>query len=182
MLDYRYIAFVCDLRPLARGRVSLASADPLAPPRIDGNFLSQKRDVTRLVAGVRAMRQILAQRAFDPHRGDELSPGPAVQSDAELEDWVRRNAGSNFHPVGTCKMGVDPMAVVDPQLRVHGLQGLRVIDASIMPTLNGSNTNAPSTMIGEKGAALTLAGGAEPARLQQATHPAEKPRVLETTA
>ena len=181
MLDYRYIAFVCDLRPLARGSVRLASADPLAPPRIDGNFLSERRDVARLVAGVRAMRQILAQRAFDPHRGEELSPGPAVQSDAELEDWVRRNAGSNFHPVGTCKMGRDPLAVVDPQLRVHGLQGLRVIDASIMPTLNGSNTNAPSTMIGEKGADLILAGGADKRHFRQAVRETSSP-LPETTA
>lgn len=158
MLDYRYIAFVCDLRPLARGRVTLSSADPLAPPRIDGNFLSHQRDVSRLVAGVRKMREVLAQKAFDPHRGVELSPGPELQTDAQLEDWVRRNCGSNFHPVGTCKMGVDEMAVVDPQLRVHGIEGLRVVDASIMPTLVGSNTNAPTTMIAEKGADLILSG------------------------
>ncbi|HSW12535.1 MAG TPA: choline dehydrogenase [Solimonas sp.] len=159
MLDYRYIAFVCDLRPLARGRVTLASADPLAAPLIDGNFLSQRRDVMRLVAGVRKLREVLAQKAFDAHRDVELSPGPALQSDAQLEDWVRRNCGSNFHPVGTCKMGVDEMAVVDPQLRVRGIEGLRVVDASIMPSLVGSNTNAPSTMIGEKGADLILEGG-----------------------
>ncbi|AXQ31313.1 choline dehydrogenase [Solimonas sp. K1W22B-7] len=169
MFGYRYIAFVCDLRPLARGRVALHSADPLAPPLIDGNFLSQQRDVSRLVAGVRALRLILAQRAFDPHRDVELSPGPAVQSDAELEDWVRRNAGSNFHPVGTCRMGTDDMAVVDPQLRVRGIEGLRVVDASIMPTLNGSNTNAPATMIGEKGADLILRGGANRSHLRQAS-------------
>lgn len=168
MFDYRYITFVCDLRPLARGRVTLASANPLADPVIDGNFLSEKRDVTRLVAGVKSMRQVLAQRAFDAHRDVELSPGPAVQSDAELEEWVRQNAGSNFHPVGTCKMGLDAMSVVDPQLRVRGIEGLRVADASIMPTLVGSNTNAPCSMIGEKAADLILLGGADRGKSRQA--------------
>jgi len=180
MLGYRYIAFVCDLRPLARGRVTLASADPLAPPVIDGNFLSQRRDVSRLVAGVRKLREVLAQQAFDPHREIELSPGPALQTDAELEDWVRRNCGSNFHPVGTCKMGRDPMAVVDPELRVRGIEGLRVVDASIMPTLVGSNTNAPATMIGEKGADLILRGGSNPQHFPQAVRQTATP-LLETT-
>jgi choline dehydrogenase len=165
---YGYIAFVCDLRPLSRGRVALQSADPLAPPLIDGNFLSARRDALRLVKGVRLLRNMLAQQAFDPHRDVELSPGPALQSDEELEDWVRRNAGSNFHPVGTCKMGLDDGAVVDPQLRVRGIEGLRVVDASIMPTLVGSNTNAPTTMIAEKGAELILITKASDPRMTPA--------------
>jgi choline dehydrogenase-like flavoprotein len=112
--------------------------------------------VRKLVAGLRRTREVLAQPAFAPHRGEELSPGAALQTDAELADWVRRNAETTYHPVGTCKMGVDAMAVVDPQLRVRGVAGLRVVDASIMPTLVGSNTNAPTTMIAEKAADLIL--------------------------
>lgn len=160
MLRYRYIVYVYDLRPLSRGQVSLHSADPLAPPRIDPNYLAHPRDIQRLVDGVRRTREALAQAAMAPHRDRELSPGPGLESDAELGDWVRRNIETTYHPVGSCKMGIDAMAVVDPQLRVHGIDGLRVIDASIMPTIVGSNTNAPTTMIAEKGADLILQAGA----------------------
>ena len=155
-LRYGYIAYLYDLRPLSRGRVGLHSADPLAPPRIDPNYLAEPRDVDKLVAGVKLTREVLKQRALDPHRGEELSPGPAVQSDADIAAWVRKAAETTYHPVGTCKMGVDEMAVVDPQLRVRGVQGLRVVDASIMPTLIGANTNAPTTMIAEKAAEMIL--------------------------
>ncbi|MDR3414546.1 MAG: choline dehydrogenase [Nevskia sp.] len=163
---YGYIAYVYDLRPLSRGRVGLHSADPLAPPRIDPNYLTHQRDMQRLLAGVRMTRQVLAQKAFDPHRGAELSPGSDLQSDDELRAWIRAAAETTYHPVGTCKMGTDAMAVVDPQLRVHGVEGLRVIDASVMPTLIGANTNAPTTMIAEKGAEMILqaVGGVASAR------------------
>lgn len=143
-------------RPYSRGHITLASSDPFAPPRIDFNYGHDERDLLRLVAAIKRGREVFAQAAFDPHRLEELKPGAAVQSDAELLDWVRHNAETAYHPVGTCKMGVDAMAVVDPQLRVHGVQGLRVIDASVMPTLVGGNTNAPTTMIAEKGADLVL--------------------------
>ncbi|MDR3417887.1 MAG: choline dehydrogenase [Nevskia sp.] len=153
---YGYSITINENRPLSRGRVGLHSADPLAPPLIDPNYGAEQREIERLVRGIRLARKVLAQPAFDPHRDVELAPGPQVQSDEELRHWVRHNAESLYHPVGTCKMGLDPMAVVDPCLRVHGLRGLRVVDASIMPTLIGGNTNAAVTMIGEKGAAMIL--------------------------
>lgn len=153
---YGYIAYVYDLRPLSRGRVTLASADPTAPPLIDPCYLTQERDWQRLIDAVRETRRVLSQRALDPFRGEELSPGWTVQSDAALRAWIAQAAESTYHPVGTCRMGVDEKAVVDPQLRVHGIAGLRVVDASIMPTLNGSNTNAPTSMIAEKAAELIL--------------------------
>jgi choline dehydrogenase-like flavoprotein len=154
LFKYAYTAMCCDLRPLSRGMVGLSGNDPLAPPRIDFNYGAQARDLEKLVIGVKKLRQILAQSAFDPHRGVEVEPGPAVQTDAQILDWVRAKAETVYHPVGTCKMGVDAMAVVDPRLRVRGLQGLRVVDASVMPTLVGGNTNAPTTMIGDKAAAM----------------------------
>jgi choline dehydrogenase-like flavoprotein len=111
----------------------------------------------RMVVCIRKGREILAQPAFAPHRGEELQPGSAIQTDEQIQQWVRENAETVYHPVGTCKMGVDEMAVVDPQLRVHGVEGLRVVDASVMPTLIGGNTNAPTTMIAEKAADMILA-------------------------
>jgi len=156
MSGYGYIVMIYGLRPLSRGRVGLHSADPHAAPLIDPAYLSDPADVERLVRGVRMVREILVQPAFAPHHDVEVSPGEALLSDQDLADWVRRSAESAYHPVGTCKMGVDSLAVVDPRLRVHGVQCLRVIDASIMPTLVGGNTNQPATMIGEKGAAMML--------------------------
>jgi choline dehydrogenase-like flavoprotein len=153
---YGYSITINENRPLSRGHVGLHSADPLAPPLIDPNYGAEDREIERLVRGIRLARKVLAQPAFDVHRDVELAPGPSVQSDEELRHWVRHHAESIYHPVGTCKMGLDGMAVVDPRLRVHGLQGLRVIDASVMPSLIGGNTNAAATMIGEKGAAMML--------------------------
>lgn len=156
MSGYGYIVMIYGLRPLSRGRIGLHSADPFAAPLIDPNYMAEPADVEQLVRGVHLARRILAQTAFAPHHEVEMSPGPALQNDDDLSAWVRRSGESAYHPVGTCKMGVDPMAVVDSRLRVHGLQCLRVIDASIMPTLVGGNTNQPATMIGEKGAAMML--------------------------
>lgn len=153
---YGYSIMTCDLRPQSRGRISLRSADPLAPPLIQPNYASTERDLERLVIGVKKAREVLAQPAFDAHRGSEAEPGAQVQGDDELRAWVRAHAETIYHPVGSCKMGVDAMSVVDPQLRVRGLQGLRVADASIMPTLVGGNTNAAATMIGEKAARMIL--------------------------
>lgn len=161
MSGYGYAVMIYGLRPSSRGRVGLHSADPFAAPLIDPNYMADSADVERLVRGVHLVRRILAQPAFAPHHEVEVSPGPALQNDDDLAAWVRRSGESAYHPVGTCKMGVDPMAVVDPRLRVHGLQCLRVVDASIMPTLVGGNTNQPATMIGEKGAAMILEDAGE---------------------
>lgn len=140
--------------------MSLRSADPLDDPLIDPRFLSDPADLPPMVAGVKAARAVLAAPAFDPYRGEEIFPGPAVRTDEEIIGFIRRKAESIYHPAGTCKMGHDAMAVVDDSLRVHGLAGLRVADASIMPTLIGGNTNAAAVMIGEKAADLILADAA----------------------
>lgn len=156
MSGYGYIVMIYGLRPLSRGRIGLHSADPFAPPLIDPDYMAESADVEQLVRGVHLVRRILAQPAFAPHHEVEMSPGPALQNDDDLAAWVRRSGESAYHPVGTCKMGIDSTAVVDPRLRVYGLQCLRVVDASIMPTLVGGNTNQPATMIGEKGAEMIL--------------------------
>jgi choline dehydrogenase len=153
---YGYSIMTCDLRPLSRGSVRLASSDPLQRPAIDANYLAEARDMDKMVLAIRRAREILAQPAFAAHADVELEPGAALQSDAQLQQWVRERAETIYHPVGTCRMGQDADAVVDSRLRVHGMTGLRVIDASIMPTLVGGNTNAPTTMIAEKGADMIL--------------------------
>jgi choline dehydrogenase len=142
------------IHPESRGSISLRSTDPLAPAVIRGNYLASETDVQVLVDGVKLARKIAATRAFDQYRGAEINPGPAVQTDEEIADYVRRVVETLYHPVGTCKMGNDDMAVVDGNLRVHGIEGLRVVDASIMPTIVGGNTNAPTIMIAEKAADL----------------------------
>ena len=109
-----------------------------------------------MIDGIRLTRDIVGQKAFDRYRGNELAPGPASVSDAELTTWLRATAMTTFHPVGTAKMGTDPMAVVDARLKVHGIEGLRVADASIMPIISSGNTNAPAIMIGEKCAEFIL--------------------------
>jgi choline dehydrogenase len=143
---------VCQLRPESRGRVGLKSADPLADPAIFANYLSAEEDRRAIREGVKMMREVAAQSALDPYRGAEFAPGASVKTDAEIDAWVRQNAETIYHPVGTCRMGAagDANAVVDAELKVQGLQGLRVIDASVMPTLVGGNTNAPTIMIAEK--------------------------------
>jgi choline dehydrogenase len=147
---------VCQLRPESRGRVGLKSADPLADPAIFANYLSAEEDRRAIREGVKMMRDVAAQAAFDPYRGAEFSPGESVRTDAEIDAWVRRTGETIYHPVGTCRMGAagDAMAVVDAELKVQGLAGLRVIDASVMPTLVGGNTNAPTIMIAEKASDL----------------------------
>ncbi|HKU96805.1 MAG TPA: choline dehydrogenase [Vineibacter sp.] len=156
---------VCLLRPQSRGTIRLKSADPLADAAIDANYLADTKDLDVLVKGTRMAREIFAQAAMTPYRGDELEPGAAKVSDADLAAWVRARCETIYHPVGSCKMGPasDAMAVVDNELRVRGVAGLRVVDASIMPTLVGGNTNAPTIMIAERAADLML-GAAVPAR------------------
>ena len=144
------------LRPKSRGSVSLSSAGADAPPVIDPRFFSDPSDMDTLLRGLKMTRRIIAAPAFDPHRGKEIAPGDNVQSDDGLRDFIRKACGTVYHPVGTCRMGSDADAVVDPQLRVRGVTGLRVVDASIMPTLIGGNTNAPVIMIAEKAADMIL--------------------------
>ena len=145
------------LRSESTGSVHIKSADPAEPPAIRFNFLSTDHDRDGIVKVLRKGRELMATSPLKEITGEEIAPGAHLQSDAELLEWVRNNAETTYHPVGTCKMGNDPRAVVDPELRVHGLQGLRVADASIMPTLTSGNTNAPCIMIGEKCASMVLA-------------------------
>jgi choline dehydrogenase len=147
-----YTLHVCTLRPESRGTIRLKSSDPKEHPLIDANYLAERRDLDTLIDGVKMGRDILAQAGFDPYRAEELEPGAGVRTDGELEQWIRAKCETIYHPVGSCKMGpaTDPMAVVDNRCRVHGLVGLRVVDASVMPTLVGGNTNAPTIMIAER--------------------------------
>ena len=144
------------LQPEGRGRVSLKSPDPLAPPKIEFKFLETAYDVEAMLFGARLCRKIAEQPALKPYVGEEIVPGPSVTSEKDLIEDLRNRGVSNLHPVGTCRMGTGSDAVVDPRLKVHGIAGLRVADASIMPQVVGGNTNAPSIMIGEKCAAMML--------------------------
>ena len=156
VLGLGYSCHVCVLRPKSRGSVELSSADPLATPRIDPNFLSDTDDVKRLVRGFERMRELLRQPALASFGGVEVSPTKDVMGPKAIEAFIRANADTIYHPVGTCRMGSGQLDVVDHQLRVNGVHGLRVVDASIMPTLIGGNTNAPTMMIAEKAADMML--------------------------
>ncbi|MEZ4288346.1 MAG: GMC family oxidoreductase N-terminal domain-containing protein [Polyangiales bacterium] len=142
--------------PKARGEITLRSSDPNDAPSIDPNYLARDEDLQLLVRAVELAREIAADSAMDGHIVKELYPGADRKSKKEIEDEVRLRATTVYHPVGTCKMGVDEMAVIDPKLRVRGIDGLRVADASIMPSITGGNTNAPCLMIGEKAAAMIV--------------------------
>jgi choline dehydrogenase-like flavoprotein len=157
VFGHGYSCHVCLLRPKSRGSLALASADPLAAPLIDPNFLAERDDVDRLVRGFKIMRGILGQPALAGHRGRELPASAGARSDAQIEAFIRGHADTIYHPVGSCRMGPTATDVVDAQLRVHGVQGLRVVDASIMPSIVGGNTNAPVIAIAEKAADLIKA-------------------------
>lgn len=154
---YGYTLHVCPLRPRSRGRIELANADPQAAPKIRANYLSAPEDLPLMLEGVRLSREILAGAPLAPYTADEFVPGEAVQSESDLTAFVRRKAETIYHPVGTCRMGQDAQSVVDAELKVRGCSGLRVVDASIMPTLVSGNTNAPTVMIAEKASDLILA-------------------------
>lgn len=151
---------VCLLHPKSRGSVQLASADPLAAPRIDPAFLADNDDLQRMVRGFQAVRRIIGQPPLAALLGRETPASAQARSEAQIADFIRAQADTIYHPVGSCRMGPvgDALAVVDPQLRVHGLQGLRVVDASVMPKIVGGNTNAPTVMIAEKAVDLIRGG------------------------
>lgn len=156
-MGWGYSAHVCILRPKSRGRVALNSADPADDALIDPRFLSHSEDMEAMVRGTRLTREILFQKALEPWRKNEAFPQTDIRTDEEYREFIRQKCDNIYHPVGTCKMGVDDMSVVAPDsLKVHGLEGLRVIDASIMPTLIGGNTNAPTVVIAEKAADMIL--------------------------
>jgi choline dehydrogenase len=144
------------LRPEGRGTIRLKSPDPLAPPEIRFNFLRSEYDMRAVIKGMRIARNIARQNALQMLVVEETLPGSAIATDEQLADDVRKRGVSNLHPVGSCGMGHGPMAVVDPRLRVHGIGGLRVVDASIMPSIIAGNTNAPTIMIAEKAADMIL--------------------------
>lgn len=157
-MGHGYSLFTCVLRPESKGTVKLANDGRFKNVLIDHNFFSAEQDQKVLIEAVKKAREVLASPAFDTVRGEEMAPTPSIQTDEQILEYLRQTASTVFHPVGTCKMGVDEMAVVNPQtLKVRGMQNLRVIDASIMPKLISGNTSAPSMMIGEKGARMILA-------------------------
>jgi choline dehydrogenase len=151
-----FTASVCQLRPESRGSLRIKSADPSVPPEIRINYLATETDRRAFIDGVRILRNILAAPALKAYAVEEVDPGPKVKSDDELLDFCRRTGSTVYHPTSTCRMGSDPLAVVDQRLRVRGIEGLRVVDASIMPDLMSGNTNAPTIMIAEKASDMIL--------------------------
>ncbi|MDE2364623.1 MAG: hypothetical protein KGM42_18255, partial [Hyphomicrobiales bacterium] len=144
------------LRPASRGSIHISSADASADPVINPNYLGEETDRAHMLEALRLIRRVMSQDAIKPYVDRETRPGPAVTDDAGLLEYVKTSGQTSWHPIGTCKMGVDDKAVVTPDLKVRGLEGLRVVDSSIMPTMPSSNTNVGSIMIGEKGADLIL--------------------------
>ncbi len=157
VFGHGYSCHVCLLRPLSRGSIKLASAEPTAAPLIDPNFFGERTDMETMIRGFKQLRQILRQPALAAFGGHELPDLAAAQTDAQIETFIRDQADTEYHPVGSCRMGNGPLDVVDERLRVHGLHGLRVVDASIMPRLISGNTNAPTIMIAEKAADMIKA-------------------------
>ena len=151
-----YSLHVCDLRPKSRGAISLNSANPMDHARIDANYLSDPQDMDKMIKGVKASLEVLGQPALDQYRGERVIPNYELNSDDDIRKFIHEAAETIYHPVGTCKMGQDDMAVVNERLQVRGVSGLRVVDASIMPTLIGGNTNAPTMAIAEKAADMIL--------------------------
>ena len=141
---------VSQLRPTSRGELTLRSADPLDQPRMLANYLATEHDQQVVVDGLKMARSVMAQPAMQRYGATEILPGAATVSDAELLAFARATGHTQYHPTCTCRIGTDAMAVVDPELKVHGIEGLRVVDASVMPAVTSGNTNAPTIMIAEK--------------------------------
>ncbi len=151
-----FVLHVCHMRPKSRGRIRLKSANPFDDPIIEANYFENEFELNALIKGVKLARKILSQPAMTPYVKKEEVPGKKVQTDEEIRQFILDKAETVYHTAGSCKMGVDSMAVVDPELKVHGLKNLRVIDASIMPNITSSNIHSPTVMIAEKGADLVL--------------------------
>lgn len=149
---HAYQTMMSMMLPESRGRLWLKSADPTVAPAIRFNYLQTEQDRRDAIDAVHITRRVMSMPAFDPYRGEELTPGPNVKTDEEILAWIQANAESEYHPASSCTMGLGDMSVVDPELRVHGVENLRVVDASIMPTVVSGNTNAATIMIGEKAA------------------------------
>jgi len=152
-----FVIHACILRPESRGSVRIKSADPNEPPAIDPNYLATQKDRDTLVAGMKVLRRIAAAPALARYVAEEVDPGPGCADDGAILDFIRRRGSTVYHPVSTCRMGQDAKAVVDERLKVRGFERLRVIDASVMPTVVSGNTNAATIMIAEKGADMVLA-------------------------
>lgn len=151
-----FVLHLCHMRPKSRGKILLKSSNPFDAPRILANYFDDETELNALVKGVKLARKIVAQEAFRPYLKNEEGPGSSVETDEEIRRFILDKAESVYHTAGSCKMGIDEMAVVDPKLKVHGINNLRVIDSSIMPTITGSNIHAPTVMIAEKGADMIL--------------------------
>jgi choline dehydrogenase-like flavoprotein len=166
VFGHGYSGHVCVLRPKSRGSITLASADPMAAPLIDPNFLAEPDDVARMVRGFRLMRELFQQPALKTLGGHEHPRSAGATTDAEIEQFIRGYADTIYHPVGTCRMGAGALDVVGADLRIHGLEGIRVVDASMMPRIIGGNTNAPTIMVAEKASdmikAARLSGSGAP--------------------
>ena len=154
---FGFVLHVCHMRPKSRGRITLKTSDPFDPPRIKANYFDDETELDALVKGVKIARDILSQPAMEAFHGGEEVPGPNVTTDADIRRFIREKMETVYHTAGSCKMGNDPQAVVDSELKVHGVENLRVIDSSIMPTITGSNIHGPTVMIAEKGADMVLA-------------------------
>ena len=151
-----FTVHACQLRPESKGTISLRSADPFDPPVIDPNYLEAEEDRRVMREAVKMVRDVCGQSALSPYRGPEFIPGESVKTDEDIDAFVRRTGETIYHPIGTVSMGVGDDAPLDDQLRVKGVDGLRVVDASVMPTLIGGNTNAPTIMVAEKAADMIL--------------------------
>lgn len=169
--EHRFQLQISTQRPLSRGWVRLRSKDPFADPKIKFNLLEHHNDVDELITGFNLSRELLKQPALSVYTGKEITPGKKIQTKQEFEVWLRENCNSSYHPNGTCKMGDDPMAVVDSECRVHGIDNLRVADASIMPTIPSCNLNCPTMMIGEKASDMILENSMPKSNLSYYTDP-----------
>ncbi|MDC0056801.1 choline dehydrogenase [Alphaproteobacteria bacterium] len=169
--EHRFQLQISTQRPLSRGWVRLRSKDPFADPKIKFNLLEHPNDVDELITGFNLTRELLKQPALSVYTGKEITPGKKIQTKQEFEVWLRENCNSSYHPNGTCKMGDDPMAVVDSECRVHGIDNLRVADASIMPTIPSCNLNCPTMMIGEKASDMIMENSMPKSNLSYYTDP-----------